>query len=278
MKTLPKFLLVLYVLMFFCTVSYSQFNVLNKVKNIVTDKVSNQVDKVINRQVDSIEKKVVDKQVNKVNESLDKKRNEILNTGEQKSESKVISTGSPVSVANSKGKGKYALKSAIVEYKTITMGIEGKQILYFDNYGEKEAYETEMSVFGFTSRTITIYGDDCSYTVDLVKKTATKSSSKDNPYNIDFERLAQEAEKEWKIQKEGSETLLGRECIKYSITNIRNSSMNGFFWVWKGIPFKTEMNMIGTKMVLEAQKIDENVSIPADKFIIPADVEILESE
>jgi len=268
----PKLIIcILFSALFICNAGYAQLNVLNKVKRAVNDRI----DKAVNKQLDTLEKKVIDKEVKNIEKSVNKKIEEIIIEGKPQNVKTTKPTGNPISVTNPKGKGKYAIKSAVVKYKSLVMGFDAKQVLYFDNYGEKEANETSMKVMGFSTTTLTIYGDNCTYTIDLNKRTATKSSLDDNPYGIDYERLTEQMQKDWKIKNEGNETIIGKNCIKYSFTN-ENLSMNGYAWVWKGISLKSEFNIGGVKTLMEAESIDENISIPSEKFEIPGDVTIEE--
>lgn len=267
MKTRTITILFLSGMLTFSTSITSQINVLNRVKRAVGDRVSNQIDKAINKQLDTLEKKVTEKEIEKIEKTVETKKTENKETLPKQT----IKTGTSTLITNVKGKGKYTLKSAIVEYKTTTMGIESVQKLYFDNYGEKEAYETLMKIMGFSNHTISITGDEFVYNIDLVKRTGTKSGTSDYPSNLNFEKLSKEIQEDITIKVEGKETFLDRECIKYSMTSTK-LNMNGFYWVWKGIALKSDINFSAAKMMLEAVKVDENAAIPNEKFEIPGDI------
>lgn len=275
MKTTKRLIILLISVLFFCNAGYSQLNVLNRVKRVVNERIDKEIDKAVNKQIDTLEKKVTEKEVKKVEKAVNKKMEEIVVQDSPQNVKTTKPAGKPISVTNPKGKGKYAVKSAIIKYKSLVMGFDAQQITYFDNYGEKEANESIMKVMGFSTTTLTIYGDNCVYTVDLKKRTATKSSMDDKPYGIDYERLTEQMQRDWKIKNEGTETVLGKNCIKYSYTN-ENLSMNGFAWVWKGISLKSEFNIGGVKTFMEAESVEENVSVPSEKFEIPGDVSIEE--
>ena len=92
--------------------------------------------------------------------------------GQQKSSTTTQSTEANAS-PESKVK-KYEIKSGIVHYKPFEMmGVKTTQILYFDDYGNKEINETnvETNMMGFTSKEqkIVLKNDEYSYTFDLVK-------------------------------------------------------------------------------------------------------------
>ena len=168
-------------------------------------------------------------------------------------------------------KGKYAIKSGIVEYKTQMMGMDMKQTLTFDDYGAKEATDVEMDMMGVKMHTVTITKDGFIYTLDLEKKTGTKISGK-SP-DIDFENLSEEMVKDMNLKKEGTEEYLGKTCEKMSI-DYTKMKMKGTFLVYKGVALKSETDMGTMKVNLIGERFEENPSIPASKFEIPADIKI----
>jgi hypothetical protein len=170
------------------------------------------------------------------------------------------------------GKGKYAIKSGIVEYKTQMMGMEVKQVHTFDDFGKMEAQDVAMEMMGTKIHNKTIIKEGYVYNLDLVKKTGTKS-----PINamantdIDFENLSEELIKDMDLKKLGTEVFLGKTCDKMSI-DYKKMQMKGTYLVYKGIPLSMD-NEIGTmKIKMVADKLVENPSIPADMFDIPADI------
>lgn len=172
--------------------------------------------------------------------------------------------------ATEQPKGKYTLKSGVVEYKTTVMGMEAKQTLSFDDYGAKELTTVSIEMMGYKSSSYTLNRDGFVYSYDLEKKTGTKMKAVPQA-NIDFANLTDEIVKEMKIKKEGEESFLGKTCTKFSIDNDK-LSMKGTYLVWNGIPLKTDVDISGMKMVLEAVKLDENASIPATAYDVPAEV------
>jgi hypothetical protein len=190
------------------------------------------------------------------------------NTSPTKNQS---SDGSAVNTTNPKAKGKYALKSGIVEYKTKMMGYDVVQTLYFDDYGAKDATQLTMDMMGTKMITYTVTKDGFVYNYDPVKKTGTKASALAGAGSLNFEDLSDKVVKDWNLQKVGKETVIGKECEKFSLDN-PSMNIKGFYWVWKGIALKMDADMSTVKMQMEATSIQENVNIPADKFEIPADI------
>lgn len=188
-------------------------------------------------------------------------------TSEKKQSSDVKEETKAVEV---KAKGKYSIKSGIVEYKADIMGFQAKQTLYFDNFGAQEATVIDMDIMGTTSHTVTLTKDGYVYNFDPVNKTGSKTPVMTSA-NVNFEDLTDEVIKDWNLKKEGKESVLGKECDKYSMNN-ESMSMTGYYWVWKGIALKVDANMSTAKMVMDATSFQENANIPADKFEIPSDI------
>ncbi|HPW65630.1 MAG TPA: hypothetical protein PLS84_00965 [Salinivirgaceae bacterium] len=168
-------------------------------------------------------------------------------------------------------KGKYAIKSGIVEYKSTTMGMEQIQTLMFDEYGNIEATEIEMEVMGNKAHTYSISKDGFNYNIDVINKVGTKIEMVEDQGNIDFENLTDEDIKKLNLKNEGKETFLDRECVKYSIDNAEMQT-KGFFWVYKGVILKSDLEIGGMDIVIEAVKFEENATIPENAFVVPEDV------
>jgi hypothetical protein len=171
-------------------------------------------------------------------------------------------------------KGKYAIKSGIVVYKTQMMGMEVKQTLSFDDYGKKEVTDVMMEMMGTKIHTVSLTKDGFIYNIDMVKKTGTKSPEVSaNNTNIDFQNLTEEMTKEMNLKKEGNEMFLGKNCEKMSI-DYTKMKMKGTFLVYRGVALKVDTDLGTMKMKLEAEQFEENPTIPAEKFEIPADITI----
>lgn len=199
----------------------------------------------------------------------------LLSCKSKTSENASSAMGVKSEAATTTPKGKYAIKSGIVEYKTQMMGMNMKQTLTFDDYGAKEATDVEMDIMGVKMHTVTIAKDGFIYTLDLEKKTGTKISGK-SP-DIDFENLSEEMVKDMNLKKEGTEEYLGKTCEKMSI-DYTKMKMKGTFLVYKGVALKSETNMGTTKINLIGEKFIENPVIPAEKFEIPPDITITETK
>lgn len=168
-------------------------------------------------------------------------------------------------------KGKYAIKSGIVEYKTQMMGMNAKQILTFDDYGKKEITEVML---GTEIHTVTLNNDGFVYNYDLIKKIGTKRpATLLKTSDIDFENASNGMMKDMNLKKEGTEKFLGRDCEKVSIDN-KKMQMKGDYLIYKGIPLKVNTDLGTIKMNLLAEKFIENPVLAKEKFTIPSDIKI----
>jgi hypothetical protein len=179
-------------------------------------------------------------------------------------------------------KGKYMVKSAIITYDTEAMGMNVPTVLYIDDYGNRECTEVtmEMEMMGqkVKSHNRTINKDGYTYSIDLINKTGTKVkmlAASSNAAGIDFSKMSEEMMKEMKISKGGNETVCGKECSVFSMDN-PDMKMKGTFAVWNNIPLKSNIDMGGMGAIMNATKVEEGASIPADVFEIPADIKITE--
>ncbi|MGI6478256.1 MAG: hypothetical protein ACOX0M_02310 [Salinivirgaceae bacterium] len=168
-------------------------------------------------------------------------------------------------------KGKYAIKSGIVEYKSSVMGMEQTQTLMFDDYGNIEATEIVMEMMGNKVHTYAINKDSIIYNIDIINKVGSKVEIAGDHGNIDFENMTEEEAKELNLKNEGKETFLDKECVKYSIDNAE-MQMKGLFWVYKGVTLKSDIEVGGMQMVIEAISFEEDATIPENAFVVPEDV------
>lgn len=177
-------------------------------------------------------------------------------------------------------KGKYQIKSGIIAMNIETMGMSQKLTVYFDDYGARECAETistmDMGIAGkVETHNMTITRDGYIYSLDLENKTGTKTKIKYNKKgkadNIDFNHLTPEIMKELNITKEGTETVLEKTCDKYSM-NCPELNIKASYCVWNGFSLKWENNLMGIITKYTATKIEENVSVPAEKFDIPKNI------
>lgn len=180
------------------------------------------------------------------------------------------------------------LKTFIIEYKTTvnTPQMISTSIMtqWIDNENDRHAIHTESEneYMGRKEKqhSLMIMKDGWSYMIDLTNKSGFKSKdmeSDEDPTEMfksdDDVTFRQMIESEGgKIL--GNEKLLGRDCIVVEISEEDESGETGLtkMWYYKGIPLK----MTNAYYTMEALKFEENASIPADKFEVPADINISE--
>jgi hypothetical protein len=176
--------------------------------------------------------------------------------------------------ANAQNYKRYAFKSGIIEYK-----YEGKttgtEILYFDDYGKREAKysNTVTKMFGVKSyeNTITILNGDQVTIYDEKTGKATKSTNQaiqafSTDEDMDYEEFAIKMMKSLGFEKVGTETVLGKNCDVWEGI--------GTIYTWKGLSIKTITKIMGIKINIIATDVQTNVRIPASKFELPGGVEI----
>ncbi len=180
---------------------------------------------------------------------------------------------------------KYDIKSGIVTYVTTAMGIKNSQKLYFDDYGAKELRETttELEMLGVKSHKVTVEltKDGYRYLYDLenitnkenkLKKEIKKSkdlSMASAGMGSMASAMSEEMKKQYEYKEEGTVNIAGVTGTKYSM-KMGKSKITGV--MYKNIMLQTVMDMIN----ITAEKFEENVSIPADKFDYPKDYTIVE--
>jgi hypothetical protein len=202
----------------------------------------------------------------------------VLFSCKSKTSETAATTENPAASETATPKGRYAIKSGIVEYKTQVMGMDMKQVLTFDDYGSKEVTEVMAEMMGTKIHTITLRKDGFIYSYDMVKKTGTKKPvpTMDNT-NIDFQNLTEEMVKDMNLKKEGTEEYLGKTCEKMSI-DYTKMQMKGTYLIYKGVALMVDTDMGAMKMKLTGEKFEENPVIPAEKFEVPADIKVTESK
>jgi len=182
--------------------------------------------------------------------------------------------------AQTKDYKRYKLKSAIIKFQQ-SGTLEGTAILYFDDYGMKEATheEGEMAMFGIKqeSKTVNYLHGFMQYNMDMINKTATKTKNTilqslvENSESSDLEEIGMEMFKQMGGEKVGKEDIIGKPCEIWEL-----KQMGTKVWIWNGIPLRTETDMMGIKLIKVATNIKANVSIPPDKIEIPPDIEFKE--
>lgn len=173
---------------------------------------------------------------------------------------------------------KYPFEKGIVYQKTSAMGIESNPVVYFDKWGEWEATETviEMEMMGqkMVTREIEITKGNDYWKIDLEEKTGVHFNRPPaiSPMGMDMEKISKEMLGEMNIELLGEETFLGYPCKKYRLQSDKNS-LGMEYLLYGNLMMKMKGEAMGMPVTTEVIKI-ETVTPPAEKFEVPADVEI----
>lgn len=203
-------------------------------------------------------------------------------------------------VAAQNSTNKYLIKSAIITFKNNgaflgnTGGTSQDETLWFDDYGKKETRlrieDSEVKLLGMKKtehlETLEIRNGDHYWHIDLVAKTGTHSSMADMDKNMqgfakstglegNFEKYKGKSEEEAMKMfikdnggtYHGKVNFLGKECMDYTILGTRQ-------YMYKRIVLKAFLT--DGRVTIEATSFKENVTIPADKFKVPAGITIEE--
>ncbi|WP_157279085.1 DUF4412 domain-containing protein [Proteiniphilum acetatigenes] len=173
---------------------------------------------------------------------------------------------------------KYPFEKGIVYQKTSAMGIESNPVVYFDKWGEWEATETviEMEMMGqkMVTRELEITKGNDYWKINLEEKTGVHFNRPPaiSPMGMDMEKISKEMLGEMNIELLGEETFLGYPCKKYRLQSDKNT-LGMEYLLYGNLMMKMKGEAMGMPVTTEVIKI-ETVAPPAEKFEVPADVEI----
>lgn len=170
---------------------------------------------------------------------------------------------------------RYEFKSGKVVYQS-SGSMTGTETMYFDNYGMLEVKNTKatLEMMGIKQVTDTkvIMDGKWIYTID---KNSGETNKMENPlYSMfpkgtDLEKIGEEMMISVGGKKIGTETLLGKECDIWEIKKLMSK-----VWVWKSIPIKSEVNMMGMNITQIATSVEVDINVSANEFKIPEGVEV----
>ncbi len=180
-----------------------------------------------------------------------------------------VTTSGDASVMAAK---KYQIKSAIVTFESNGMGVKQKIVLYFDDYGAKEAEEKydgdqikESSLCDGTTRYTLIYKDKIAYSQgDCYRGVA---------YKFDWNEISK-AGKEYKAKQLPNVTVAGKDCESFSIVSGKNTVK---YAGWSNVCLLIDQDSQFGKILYTAISIEENTTIPTDKLSVPAGFEVKKS-
>jgi len=157
---------------------------------------------------------------------------------------------------NGQGLKLYPFKSGMIKYK-----LEGKtyanETIYFDDYGR---FTSNLNTKHDSILTILRY--DTIYELNIKTNSLIIIPTDENTFNSKQKLISQETLKTLGFLKSNTENIAGIQCNKYV-------GENGSLWVWNSIVLKSEMEILDTKISIEATEVLIGIDIPKSKFEIP---------
>ncbi len=164
------------------------------------------------------------------------------------------------------------LKSAIIKYNVSGMNT-GTEIVYIDDWGRREAiykkFTTKMMGIDIERNFMILITENGKwvYNVDLNSRTAIRMNE------AGFKALQGNFGSNMDVaigaMKVGTEEILGKVCDVW-----KKGYPYSMAWMWKGVALKKDHEVAAMGVLTEATDIQENVSIPEDKIVIPSDVKV----
>lgn len=174
---------------------------------------------------------------------------------------------------------KFSLNSVIVSLKS-TAPLAGSDVytkIYIADSGRKYCSVTDTKLtyqeHEIVSTEISVTTNGFIYTYNPEKRTGIKyvNTKKSHPLIIDFASLDLLQMEAQGIEYNGKETILGKECQVFTL-NKPELKMEGRYCVWQTIPLRYRTIIGDLDLEMVATKVEENVSIPKNIFLIPDNI------
>ena len=174
---------------------------------------------------------------------------------------------------------RYAVRSARIEYE-ISGALEGRELLYFDDWGRREAKFTEIvqDVLGNrqTERRLVLVDGDTITHIDVTQRTGERRRDlnlRDSAKNAGGDLAHYGEELLWRLggRKTARESVGGFECDVWDLAFAESRC-----WIWNSVPLRTVVANGPQQLVHNAVRIEPDVDVPADVFEVPEGVEIVE--
>lgn len=164
------------------------------------------------------------------------------------------------------------LKSAIIKYNVSGMNT-GTEVVYIEDWGKREAiYKkiiTKMMGVDLERNYMTLITDNGKwiYNIDLNSGTAIKMD--ETGYKSLAGNTGRNMNETIGATKIGTEEIAGKTCDIW-----KKGYPHSMAWIWKGVALKKDHDVAAMRVLTVATDVQENVSIPEDKFTIPSGVKI----
>ncbi len=164
---------------------------------------------------------------------------------------------------------KYGIKSGIVTFDIIMMDTKHKLILYFDDFGAREA---EEKYDGENIEEISLCDGQNMYNIRPADKVAFTSGAcyRGIAYRFAWDEISEE-DQNTRAKKRPNMTVAGKDCESFSFDMGSTSTV---YAGWKNICLYQKTESEYGDVVRQAVRIEENAIIPARKFQVPSGYEI----
>lgn len=161
--------------------------------------------------------------------------------------------------------GRFGIESARIQY-TISGPISGTETVWFTEGGAREArWSTHsMSVLGQTATSVemSLLEGGWFYKANLSDGTGMKMQVPE--IGPAMRAIGSITSGLTDGRKVGTEVIAGRECEVMEF-----DSPKARLWMWKNIPLKTEVDMMGQTSITEAVSVEESPAIPDEAMKVP---------
>ena len=182
---------------------------------------------------------------------------------------------------------RYGIESAIIKKTLVAkmpaMSIEqsSSMIQYIADYGIKESSEMFMEIQGQSFSVFSMIKDGYIYSANINLKQGSKinTSNMDNYSTVNYLNLTDDIKKQYQIQANGVEQVLGKPCNRYEMSfTTQGQDVTATVWVWQGIELKSKISNGSTITEFEATEIQEGAAIANEKFELPAGIDFVEAK
>lgn len=188
-------------------------------------------------------------------------------SGSGSAENSSGNASSPASETASPVIRKYGVKSGIVTYEHSGFGLTTKKILYFDDYGTREAEET-YDTDGSLKETNLCDGKNMYILIHKDKAAFSRGGCyRGVAYKFDWDEASRSGD-EYKPAKLSNQSIAGKDCESFSLDVSGNKTI---YAGWNNICFLIETPAGNGKVTYKAVSIEENANVPAEKLKLPAD-------
>lgn len=182
----------------------------------------------------------------------------------------VISFSLATTLANAQEPQRYEIKSATIQYYTITKDVKITGTQYFDNYGQLEALIAVAQTENEKTQHMIIRRCDTTYTINLSQKNGQMDVTHEE--TINYLKLTPNVIEKYKIvDLHSSEMIANKLCSKYTLQITQmEQSVELDVWVWKGIVLKSIMKLGDVEINIQtALNVQEDIELPPALFDIP---------